>query len=154
MRSPAPLCSIAVVAEEEGHHPDLHLTGYNTVVAEMTTHAAKGLTENDFIMAAKVGRCGGSAWGAAAGAAPGMPTSLAKPACVERVPCSALVTTVVLTVLQNWQAGRASVGGSSALPRGFSGTSAPILLFADRAPQINELEISDLLPKRKPKFWA
>ena len=38
-------------------HPrrqDLHLTGFNTVVAEMTTHAAKGLTENDFIMAAKV----------------------------------------------------------------------------------------------------
>ncbi|PRW60065.1 pterin-4-alpha-carbinolamine dehydratase [Chlorella sorokiniana] len=63
---------IAVIAEEEGHHPDLHLTGYNTVVAEMTTHAAKGLTENDFIMAAK----------------------------------------------------------------------------------INEIEVSDLLPKRKPKFWA
>jgi Na+/phosphate symporter len=44
-----------VVAEEQGHHPDLHLTGFNTVVAEMTTHAAKGLTENDFIMASKVG---------------------------------------------------------------------------------------------------
>ncbi|KAL4859169.1 putative pterin-4-alpha-carbinolamine dehydratase [Chlorella vulgaris] len=63
---------IAVVAEEQGHHPDLHLTGFNTVVAEMTTHAAKGLTENDFIMASK----------------------------------------------------------------------------------INQIEISDLLPKRKPKFWA
>lgn len=63
---------IAVIAEEEGHHPDLHLTGFNTVTAEMTTHAAKGLTENDFIMATK----------------------------------------------------------------------------------INELEISDLLPKRKPKYWA
>ena len=45
---------IAVIAEEEGHHPDLHLTGFNTVTAEMTTHAAKGLTENDFIMATKV----------------------------------------------------------------------------------------------------
>lgn len=44
-----------MIAEEEGHHPDLHLTGYNTVVAEMTTHAANGLTENDFIVAAKVG---------------------------------------------------------------------------------------------------
>ncbi len=44
-----------MVAEEQGHHPDLHLTGFNTVVAEMTTHAAKGLTENDFIMASKVG---------------------------------------------------------------------------------------------------
>ncbi|PSC76700.1 pterin-4-alpha-carbinolamine dehydratase [Micractinium conductrix] len=63
---------IAVIAEEEKHHPDLHLTGYNTVVAEMTTHAANGLTENDFIMAAK----------------------------------------------------------------------------------INEIEVEDLLPKRKPKFWA
>lgn len=63
---------IGVLAEEEGHHPDLHLTNFNTVVAEMTTHAAKGLTANDFIMAAK----------------------------------------------------------------------------------INDLEISDLLPKRKPKFWA
>lgn len=55
LRTPPSPCSIAVVAEEEGHHPDLHLTGYNTVVAEMTTHAANGLTENDFIMAAKVG---------------------------------------------------------------------------------------------------
>ncbi|EFN53382.1 hypothetical protein CHLNCDRAFT_137157 [Chlorella variabilis] len=45
---------IAVVAEEQGHHPDLHLTDYRTVTAEMTTHAAKGLTENDFIMAAKI----------------------------------------------------------------------------------------------------
>lgn len=58
LRTPHPLSMsrrIAVVAEEQGHHPDLHLTGYNNVAAEMTTHAARGLTENDFIMAAKVG---------------------------------------------------------------------------------------------------
>ena len=45
---------LAEIAEAEGHHPDLHLTGYNTAVAELTTHAAGGLTENDFIVAAKV----------------------------------------------------------------------------------------------------
>lgn len=60
------------IAELEGHHPDLHLQGYNNAVAEVTTHAAGGLTENDFILAAK----------------------------------------------------------------------------------INELELADLMPKRKPKFWA
>ncbi|KAH7619111.1 hypothetical protein Ndes2526B_g06064 [Nannochloris sp. 'desiccata'] len=63
---------IGEVAEAEGHHPDLHLTGFNNVRAEVSTHAVGGLTENDFIVAAK----------------------------------------------------------------------------------INELEFSDLMPKRKPKFWA
>lgn len=51
-----------MIAEEQGHHPDLHLTGFNTVVAEMTTHAAKGLTENDFIMASKVGPAAVAYW--------------------------------------------------------------------------------------------
>jgi 4a-hydroxytetrahydrobiopterin dehydratase len=45
---------IGEVAEAEGHHPDLHLTAYKHVAAELTTHAAGGLTENDFIMAAKI----------------------------------------------------------------------------------------------------
>ncbi|KAL6774192.1 RAF2 [Auxenochlorella protothecoides x Auxenochlorella symbiontica] len=45
---------VAAVAEAEGHHPDLHLVGYNRVTAELTTHSANGLTENDFIMAAKI----------------------------------------------------------------------------------------------------
>ena len=63
---------IGDVAEGEGHHPDLHLTGYNNLVAELSTHSVGGLTQNDFIMAAK----------------------------------------------------------------------------------INELEVNDLMPKRKPKFWA
>ncbi len=42
------------LAEAEGHHPDLHLTGYRNVTIEVWTHAAGGLTENDFILAAKI----------------------------------------------------------------------------------------------------
>jgi 4a-hydroxytetrahydrobiopterin dehydratase len=42
------------VAESEGHHPDLHLTGYRDVAFELWTHAVGGLTENDFILAAKI----------------------------------------------------------------------------------------------------
>ena len=42
------------IAEEEDHHPDLHLTGYRNVAVELSTHAVNGLTENDFILAAKI----------------------------------------------------------------------------------------------------
>ncbi len=42
------------LAEREGHHPDLHLTGYRQVTVELTTHAIGGLSENDFIMASKI----------------------------------------------------------------------------------------------------
>ncbi|KAK9832005.1 hypothetical protein WJX81_007888 [Elliptochloris bilobata] len=45
---------IAVVADAEGHHPDLHLHGYDSAYAELFTHSVGGLTENDFIMAAKI----------------------------------------------------------------------------------------------------
>jgi len=45
---------IAELAEEQDHHPDLHLTGYRNVAVELTTHAIKGLSENDFIVAAKI----------------------------------------------------------------------------------------------------
>jgi 4a-hydroxytetrahydrobiopterin dehydratase len=45
---------IGQLAEEEGHHPDLHLTGYRDVAVELWTHASKGLTENDFIVASKI----------------------------------------------------------------------------------------------------
>jgi 4a-hydroxytetrahydrobiopterin dehydratase len=48
------LDEIGWLAEEEGHHPDLHLTGYRNVAVELSTHAADGLTENDFILAAKI----------------------------------------------------------------------------------------------------
>ncbi|KMS95171.1 hypothetical protein BVRB_011670 isoform B [Beta vulgaris subsp. vulgaris] len=46
--------AIANVAEAEGHHPDLHLVGWNNVTVEIWTHSAGGLTENDFILAAKI----------------------------------------------------------------------------------------------------
>ena len=44
---------IVPVAEAEGHHPDLHIY-YNKVLVELWTHAIGGLSENDFIMAAKI----------------------------------------------------------------------------------------------------
>jgi 4a-hydroxytetrahydrobiopterin dehydratase len=46
---------IAKIAEAEGHHPDLHLS-YGSLKADLWTHAAGGLTENDFILAAKMDR--------------------------------------------------------------------------------------------------
>jgi 4a-hydroxytetrahydrobiopterin dehydratase len=45
---------VAALAEEEGHHPDLHLEGYRRVWIEIWTHAIGGLSENDFILAAKI----------------------------------------------------------------------------------------------------
>lgn len=45
---------IGDIAEAEDHHPDLHLTGYRNVAIELSTHAVGGLTENDFILAAKI----------------------------------------------------------------------------------------------------
>jgi 4a-hydroxytetrahydrobiopterin dehydratase len=45
---------VAKVAEAEDHHPDLHLTGYRNVAVDLTTHAIGGLSENDFILAAKI----------------------------------------------------------------------------------------------------
>lgn len=48
------LNGIAKVAEDEGHHPDVHLTGYRNVKVEISTHAIGGLSENDFILAAKI----------------------------------------------------------------------------------------------------
>ena len=45
---------VAAVAEGEGHHPDLHIVGYRSVAIEIWTHAIGGLSENDFILAAKI----------------------------------------------------------------------------------------------------
>ena len=45
---------IAAAAEEEGHHPDIHLTGYRTVRIDLSTHAIGGISMNDLIMAAKI----------------------------------------------------------------------------------------------------
>lgn len=51
------LCNqIGQLAEEEQHHPDLHVTGYRKLRVELTTHAIGGLSENDFILAAKIDR--------------------------------------------------------------------------------------------------
>lgn len=48
------LNNVGEVAEREGHHPDLHLEAYRQVTVEIWTHAIKGLSENDFILAAKI----------------------------------------------------------------------------------------------------
>jgi len=44
---------IAAIAEEQAHHPDLQL-GWGYLTVQLWTHAAGGLTENDFILAARV----------------------------------------------------------------------------------------------------
>jgi 4a-hydroxytetrahydrobiopterin dehydratase len=46
---------IAEVAEAEGHHPDL-LLSWGLLTASLVTHAVGGLTENDFVLAAKIER--------------------------------------------------------------------------------------------------
>jgi 4a-hydroxytetrahydrobiopterin dehydratase len=45
---------VGKIAEEEGHHPDINLHNYKLVTLTLSTHEAQGLTENDFIVAAKV----------------------------------------------------------------------------------------------------
>jgi len=45
--------NVAELAESEGHHPDIHIN-YNKVILELSTHAIGGLSENDFILAAKI----------------------------------------------------------------------------------------------------
>lgn len=44
---------VAVLSESEGHHPDI-LINYSKVNITLTTHAIGGLSENDFIVAAKI----------------------------------------------------------------------------------------------------
>lgn len=44
---------VAHIAEEEGHHPVMHI-GYGSAEVELWTHAIDGLSENDFILAAKI----------------------------------------------------------------------------------------------------
>lgn len=45
---------VAKIAEQDGHHPDVHIEGYRNVSIELWTHAIGGLSENDFILAAKI----------------------------------------------------------------------------------------------------
>ncbi len=44
---------VAVLAEEEEHHPDIHIH-WNKVKLELWTHAINGLSQNDFILAHKI----------------------------------------------------------------------------------------------------
>lgn len=45
--------AVAEIAEGDAHHPDLQIS-WGKVTIELTTHAIKGLSENDFIIGAKV----------------------------------------------------------------------------------------------------
>lgn len=45
---------IGEIAESEGHHPDIHLTDYKHVEIRLSTYAIGGLSNNDFILAAKI----------------------------------------------------------------------------------------------------
>ncbi|HXQ64904.1 MAG TPA: 4a-hydroxytetrahydrobiopterin dehydratase [Steroidobacteraceae bacterium] len=47
--------AVAHIANAEDHHPDLEL-GYNYCRVRYSTHAIRGLSENDFICAAKIDR--------------------------------------------------------------------------------------------------
>jgi 4a-hydroxytetrahydrobiopterin dehydratase len=44
---------ISEIAEEEGHHPDIHIF-YNKVLLELSTHSMGGLSEKDFDLAKKI----------------------------------------------------------------------------------------------------
>lgn len=47
--------TVAEIAESEQHHPDIHVF-YNKVKIEIWTHAVGGISENDFILAAKINK--------------------------------------------------------------------------------------------------
>ena len=44
---------VGKISEEEGHHPDISF-GWGYAIINITTHAIEGLSENDFILAAKI----------------------------------------------------------------------------------------------------
>lgn len=45
---------VGEIAEAEDHHPDIHLVRYKYVEINLTTNAISGLSQNDFIVAAKI----------------------------------------------------------------------------------------------------
>lgn len=45
---------VGMLAEEEQHHPDFHLTGWKRLELVLWTHAAGGLHANDFVLARKI----------------------------------------------------------------------------------------------------
>ena len=44
---------VGEISEDEGHHPDI-MFGWGYAKINITTHAIEGLSENDFILAAKI----------------------------------------------------------------------------------------------------
>ena len=48
------LNTVAELAESENHHPNLYLFGWNKLRITLTTFEIRGLSENDFILAAKI----------------------------------------------------------------------------------------------------
>ena len=45
--------NVGKISEDEGHHPDISF-GWGYAEIKITTHAIEGLSENDFILAAKI----------------------------------------------------------------------------------------------------
>lgn len=45
---------VGAIAESEGHHPDIHIVDFKFVEIDLSTHAIGGLSQNDFIVAAKI----------------------------------------------------------------------------------------------------
>ena len=45
---------VGALAQSEGHHPDIHIVDYKFVELDLSTHAIGGLSQNDFILAAKI----------------------------------------------------------------------------------------------------
>lgn len=74
---------IGRLAEEEQHHPDLHLTEFKRLRVELTTHAISGLSRNDFVLAAKVDQLAGAS-------PPAQPASPAPAKAFEGPPSRAL----------------------------------------------------------------
>lgn len=50
---------IALLAEAQGHHPELEV-GWGRLLVRLTTHSVGGLSRNDFIMAARIDRLAGA----------------------------------------------------------------------------------------------
>jgi 4a-hydroxytetrahydrobiopterin dehydratase len=46
--------TVGEIAEAEGHHPDLCIHSWNRVRIDLSTHVIRGLSDNDFILAAKI----------------------------------------------------------------------------------------------------
>jgi len=46
---------VAKLSDDEGHHPDIEIS-WNKVTLTLTTHAINGLSQNDFILAAKINK--------------------------------------------------------------------------------------------------